>query len=92
VLAAAVSFEEEDVSLMLVGCAVFVFALWLGRWMLVAPESYLEAQRSRAVLFRSLAERMNQPTRVNVLVVRATGALVIGAGTVALVIAVASTR
>ncbi len=83
---------EGDVSLMLVGCAVFVFALWLGRWMLLAPKSYLEAQRSRAVLFRSLAERMNQPTRLNVLVVRATGALVIGAGIVTLVIAVASAR
>jgi hypothetical protein len=77
---------------MLVGCAVFVFALWLGRWMLFAPESYLEAQRSRAVVFRSLAERVNRPTRFNVYLVRATGALVVGAGIVALVMAIASAR
>jgi hypothetical protein len=77
---------------MLVGCAVFVFALWLGRWMVLAPESYLEAQRIRAAFFRSLAERVNRPTRFNVLVVRATGALVIGAGIVALVMAIASHR
>lgn len=77
---------------MLVGCAVFVFALWLGRWMLLAPESYLEAQRRRAVVFRSLAERVNRPTRFNVFLVRATGALVIGAGVGSLVMAVASAR
>ncbi len=65
--------------------AVLGLSLWIGGWMLFRPESYLRAKRERAGPLSGLVGRFNQPTPINVFMLRLTGAAIIGIGVFAVV-------
>lgn len=74
--------------LTLAALGVLVLALWVGGGMLVHPDAYLQAKRERAPVFRGLAERLNQPTAINLWATRLTGAVIVAVGMFAAVILV----
>ena len=68
---------------------VLGLSLWIGGWMLLRPASFLQARRERAVFARGLIERVNQPTSLNLALLRVAGAIVIGTGVLAALLVLA---
>lgn len=59
---------------------VVLMCLAIGSWMLLRPERFLQAKRERAPLFKQLTAQLNQPSALNLTMLRISGAVLLGVG------------